>query len=194
MDDETVIKSIVHALDSGYRLIDTAQLYGNEPLVGKAVRTCGVARSDITVLTKFSGWYHGDPSAALDVSLKALGLDYIDVFIMHWPISETPTNPPQPLRPGQSPTFVEVWKKMETLVGPRCKSIGVSNFTQKTLETLLETATIVPVVNQVELHAFNPNLKLVPYCQSKGIHVMSWRYVSRVVRKALRGFWSHLIS
>ena len=64
---------------------------------------------------------------------------------------------------------------MEKCVGDRCKAIGVSNFTQKTLDALLAEATIVPVVNQVELHAFNPNLRLVPYCQEKGIQVMSWR-------------------
>lgn len=174
-DEDTVVDLFVHALKSGYRLLDAAQLYGNEAAVGKAVRASGIPRSEITVLTKFPGWYHGDPEAALKISLEALGLDYVDVFMMHWPISETPTNPPQPLRPDESPTFVEAWKKMEKLVGPQCRSIGVSNFTQKTLDTLLESATIVPAVNQVELHAFNPNLNLVPYCQSKGIQVMSWR-------------------
>ncbi|KAJ0420211.1 NADP-dependent oxidoreductase domain-containing protein [Aspergillus carlsbadensis] len=78
------------------------------------------------------------------------------------------------LRIDESPTFVETWKKMEACVGDKCRAIGVSNFTQKTLNALLEAATIVPVVNQVELHVFNPNHRLVPYCQEKGIHVMSW--------------------
>lgn len=169
------MESIIHALRSGYRLLDTDQLNGKENLIGKAVRESGVPRADITVLTKLPGWFHADPEAALNLSLQALGLDYVDIFIIHWPMFETPTNPPQPLPPGQSPTFVEAWKKMEGLVGPRCKSIGVSNFTQKTLDKLLETATIVPAVNQIELHVFNPNLNLVPYCQSKGIHVISWR-------------------
>ena len=68
---------------------------------------------------------------------------------------------------------------MEKLVGPKCRAIGVSNFTQKTLDELSPNCEVVPVVNQVELHAFNPNHKLVPYCESKGIHVMSWRYAKR---------------
>lgn len=173
--EDFAVDLIVHALKSGYRLLDTAQLYGTETAVGKAVRICGVPRAEITVITKFPGWYHGDPEKALEISLASLGLDYIDVFMMHWPISETPTNPPRPLPPDESPTFVDSWKQMEKLVGPKCRAIGVNNFTEKTLNTLLTSATIVPVINQVELHLLNPNLNLVPFCQSKGIHVMSWR-------------------
>lgn len=100
-------------------------------------------------------------------------MEYVDLFLIHWPCSQTPDM--KPLTYGESPTFVETWKMMEQLVGPKCRGIGVSNFTQKTLETLLESASTVPAVNQIELHALNPNLKLVPYCQSKGIHPMSWR-------------------
>jgi glycerol 2-dehydrogenase (NADP+) len=81
----------------------------------------------------------------------------------------------EPLGAENSYNYVDTWKKMEKLVGPRCKSIGVSNFTQKTLDILLAKCTIVPALNQVELHALNPNLKLVPYCKSKGIVVTSWR-------------------
>jgi glycerol 2-dehydrogenase (NADP+) len=143
--------------------------------VGRAVRASGVPRSEITVVTKFWGHWHHDPAAALEVSLKALDLEYVDVFLMHWPWATTPEPEKRPLRINESPTFVETWRKMEELVGPRCRAIGVSNFTQKTLDVLLASARIVPAVNQIELHALNPNLKLVPYCKSKGIHVMSWR-------------------
>ena len=149
-----------------------------ESAVGRAIRESNVPRSEITVLTKFPPWCNNDPEGCLNASLEALGLDYVDIFTMHWPMSEQPDRTPIP--PTGSPTFVEVWKKMEGLVGPKCKSIGVNNFTQKLLETLLEAATIVPVVNQIELHALNPNLKLVPYCQSKGIQVISWRQVCKV--------------
>jgi glycerol 2-dehydrogenase (NADP+) len=166
---------IVHALQSGYRLLDTAQLYQTEEVVGKAVRRCGIPRDEITIVTKFPGWFHGDPKTALDLSLANLGLDYIDVFMMHWPISETLTNPPKPLRPDEWPTFVDAWEEMEKLVGPKCKAIGVNNFTERTLNRLLESATIIPAINQVELHVYNPNLKLVSFCQAKGIHVMGWR-------------------
>lgn len=91
---------------------------------------------------------------------------------MHWPQATTPDR--KPLRPHESPTFVETWKMMEPLVGPKCRAIGVSNFSQKTLDTLLAAAKIVPAVNQVELHALNPNHKLIRYCKLNGIHVMSW--------------------
>ncbi|KAK7754521.1 hypothetical protein SLS62_003541 [Diatrype stigma] len=174
-DEQTLVESIVHALRSGYRLIDTAQYYGSEAAVGQAVRASGVPRSEITIVTKFGADLHHDPAKALRISLQALGLDYIDVFLMHWPFAVSPEG--KPLRIHESPTFVETWQRMEPLVGPQCRAIGVSNFAQKTIDALLESATIVPAVNQVELHALNPNLKLVPYCQSKGIHVISWRTV-----------------
>ena len=141
--------------------------------MGRAVRASGVPREEITVVTKFWGHWHHDPAAALEISLRDLGLEYIDVFLMHWPWAISPEG--RPVRIHEAPTFVDTWKKMEALVGPKCRSIGVSNFTQKTLDVLLASASIVPAVNQIELHALNPNLKLVPYCESKGIHVMAWR-------------------
>ncbi|KAI9044162.1 aldo/keto reductase [Aspergillus affinis] len=165
--------SIVHALHAGYRLLDTAQRYGTEPVVGEAIRASGIPRSEITLVTKFPGKWHHDPAGALQQSLDALGLDYIDVFLMHWPCATAPDSG-TPLGIDESPTFVETWKLMEKIIGPRCKSIGVSNFSQKTLDALLAEATIVPVVNQVELHALNPNHKLSAYCREKGIMVTSW--------------------
>ncbi|KAF6813377.1 putative aldo/keto reductase [Colletotrichum plurivorum] len=171
-DEKALEKSIILALQNGYRLIDTAQYYGIESVVGRAVRNSGVPRSDITVVTKYWGNYHHDVAAALKISLRELDLDYIDVFLMHWPWATTPDG--KHLRIHESPTFVETWKQMEKLVGDKCRGIGVCNFTQKTLSVLLEHATIVPAVNQVELHALNPCLSLATYCQSKGIHVMGW--------------------
>ncbi|KAL2864266.1 aldo/keto reductase [Aspergillus lucknowensis] len=172
-DKDKLRDSIIHALHTGYRLIDTAQYYFVEPVVGEAVRASGIPRSEITVITKFWSEWHHDPAAALQNSLDALDLEYIDIFLMHWPCASTPDGKTY-LGIEQSPTFVETWKKMEALVGDKCRAIGVSNFTQKTLDVLLAEATVVPVVNQVELHAFNPNLRLVPYCQERGIQVMSW--------------------
>lgn len=171
-DEEALEKSILHALQNGYRLIDTAQYYGIESVVGRAVRKSKVPRSEITVVTKFWGDFHSNVAAALEMSLAELSLEYIDVFLMHWPWAIAPDG--KPLGPRQSPTYVETWKQMEALVGDKCRSIGVANFTQKTLDILLAQATIVPAVIQVELHALNPCLKLVPYCQSRGIHVMGW--------------------
>lgn len=176
-EEEALVQSIIHALQSGYRLIDTAQAYGVEAAVGRAVRASGVPRSEITVVTKFWGHWHHDPAKALEISLRDLDLGYVDVFLMHWPWALSPADGKTSLRPAESPTFVETWKRMEPLVGPTCRGIGVSNFTQKTLDAILEVATVVPVVNQVECHPLNPNLKLVPYCESKGIHVMGWRSI-----------------
>lgn len=175
-EHEKIRDSVLHALRSGYRLIDTAQYYHVEPAVGEAVRLSGIPRSEITVITKFWGEWHQDPAQALKISLEALGLDYIDVFLMHWPCAATKDGENLKYLPyTASPTIVETWHLMEKCVGPQCKAIGVSNFTQKTLEELLANASIVPVVNQVELHPLNPNLRLVPYCQGKGIQVISWR-------------------
>ncbi|KAJ0382698.1 hypothetical protein COL922a_012022 [Colletotrichum nupharicola] len=173
-DAKALEESIIHALKVGYRLIDTAQLYGVEEVVGKAIRNSGVPRSEIIVVTKFWGEWHHDPAAALQMSLDALGLDYIDVFLMHWPWATTPAPEKKVLKKWESPTFIETWKLMEPLVGEKCRSIGVSNFMPKVMDELLAGAKIVPAINQVEMHAFNPNLKLVPYCQEKGIHVMGW--------------------
>ncbi|KAH7176425.1 GCY protein [Dactylonectria macrodidyma] len=173
-DEKALESSIVHALQSGYRLIDTAQRYGVEETVGRAIRNSGVPRSDIVVVTKFWGEWHHNPEEALQKSLDNLSLEYVDVFLMHWPWATTPAPDARPLRKDESPTIVETWKKMEKLVGPKCRAIGVSNFTQKTLEELLANTSVVPAINQVELHAFNPNHKLAAYCQAKGIHVMSW--------------------
>ncbi|KAJ4243819.1 hypothetical protein NW762_014696 [Fusarium torreyae] len=155
-DEKALEESISHALQSGYRLIDTAQYYGIESVVGRAIRNSGIPRSEITIVTKFWGNDHHNVAAALEKSLEALGLDYIDVFLMHWPWATTPEG--EILRIHESPTFVETWKQIEKLVGDKCRSIGVCNFTQKTLDVLLEHATIVPAVNQVELHALNPTL------------------------------------
>lgn len=166
----------MYALRAGYRLIDTAQLYEVESIVGSAIRASGIPRSEITVVTKFWGEWHHDPAAALEKSLRELDIDYIDIFLMHWPWATSPDGK-KVIGPDESPTFIETWKAMEALVGEKCRAIGVSNFSQKTLDALLREARIVPVVNQVELHALNPCLNLVPYCESKGIRVMSWRFV-----------------
>lgn len=163
---------MVQALHSGYRLIDTAQLYGVESVVGRAIRRSGVPRSQITVVTKFWGNCHHEVASALEVSLAALGLDYVDLFLMHWPWATTTDG--LTLRKHESPTFIETWKQMESLDKTKCRGIGACNFSQLVLDELLEHAATIPAVNQVELHALNPCAKLVPYCQDKGIHVMGW--------------------
>ena len=153
-------------------MIDTAQFYGVEAVVGDAIRLSGVPRTQITIMTKFWPKDARDPAKALAISLKDLDVEYIDIFLLHWPNTMTPENEPMPY-PGDPP-YWETWKKMEELVGPHCKSIGVSNFTQKTLDQLLQRASLVPVVNQIELHARNPSHALVRYCKERDIRPISW--------------------
>lgn len=171
-EGDALKSSVIHALKHGYRLIDTAQYYGIEGIIGEAIRESGIPRSEITVVTKFWPNRFHDVKAALETSLKDLDIEYIDLFLMHWANTMTPDEKPMAY-PGDPP-YWEVWKNLEPLVGEKCRGIGVSNFTQKTLEVLLKEAKIVPLVNEIELHALNPALKLVPYCESKGIHVISW--------------------
>lgn len=95
---------------------------------------------------------------------------------MHWPQGFDRDDPSRPLDPGESPTYIEVYKKMQELVGPECRGIGVGNFTIRTLEPLLNDpgVYVVPVVNEVEIQPRNPNLKLVPYCLENGIRPIAW--------------------
>ncbi|KIW32590.1 uncharacterized protein PV07_04120 [Cladophialophora immunda] len=171
--------SIIHALHHGYRLIDTAQYYGVEKVVGSAIRKSGVPRSSIIVITKFWSHWHHDPAAALRQSLADLDIDYIDIFMMHWPNLMLKEGVPEPW--GAKPDFIDTWTVMEDLVldeslglKDKVRGLGVSNFTRKLLEPLLERCRLKPLVNEVELHAMNPNLKLVPWCQQNGIQVISW--------------------
>lgn len=132
------------ALEAGYRHIDTAQLYGNEKEVGEAVRDCGLDRADIFVTSKLNNdaHAHDDALEAFDRSLKDLGLDYLDLFLIHWPL------------PGKG-DFVETWKALEEVYrSGRAKAIGVSNFQPHHLRRLLQGSDVVPAVNQIEVHPY----------------------------------------
>ncbi|GAB1198582.1 hypothetical protein APSETT444_007908 [Aspergillus pseudonomiae] len=158
--------------NAGYRLIDTSKIYATEDLVGEAIKESGVSRSDITVVTKLSCDDHHDVRAAFERSRRMLDT-YIDIYIMHWPQGYT-KDVSRPLAPDESPTYIEVYKEMEKLVGPDCRAIGVGNLTQKTLDILLKETEIRPVVNEIEIHPRNPNTKLVPYCLERGIRPIAW--------------------
>lgn len=161
-------KAVRTALKLGYRHIDTATFYNNEVEVGKAIREAiaqdGIPRSEIFVTTKM--WYteHGYDSAlkAFDKSFKKLGLDYIDLYLVHWPEVEGAKDPAK--------VRAETWRAFEKLVeSGKVKSIGVSNFEIKHLEELLKTAKIVPATNQCECHPLLSQEKLRKYCKEKGI-------------------------
>jgi diketogulonate reductase-like aldo/keto reductase len=150
------------ALEAGYRHIDTAAVYGNEADVGLAVRVSGIPREEIFVTTKLWNADQGYDKArrAFDTSLEKLGLDWIDLYLMHWPV------------PDQR---LQSWKAMETLLDDgRCKAIGVSNFTVAHLEELCAEANVAPAVDQVELSPFLQQRELVHRCRELGIVVEAY--------------------
>ncbi|KAH9951734.1 NADP-dependent oxidoreductase domain-containing protein [Amylocystis lapponica] len=164
------------ALKSGYKLIDTAWSYGTERSVGEAIRESGIPRNQIWITTKLA-WNHPGlrtPEESSNDSLKKLGTDYVDLYLLHWPqVIDWPDEDeeydgPQILR--DSPAFNETWAGIEKLYASgKAKAIGVSNFSIKNLEKLLTTAKVIPAVNQVEMHPYLPQEDLKAYCDSKGI-------------------------
>ncbi len=155
------------ALKIGYRHIDTARIYGNEADVGQAVRDSSILREDLFVTTKLWNSDQGYDSTlkACEASLKRLGLDYLDLYLIHFPVPE--------LR-------IESWRAMEKLEQDgRCRAIGASNFTVRHLEELLEQHEVMPAVNQVEFHPFLYQKQLLEYCKRKGIQVEAYSPLAR---------------
>ncbi|MCJ1365985.1 hypothetical protein MMC16_005110 [Acarospora aff. strigata] len=158
------------ALQKGYRHIDTALAYENEHEVGQGIKDSGVPRSEIWVTTKLDNTWHHRVTEGIDSSLKSLDMDYVDLYLIHWPSSTDPEDTKKHL-PNWD--FVKTWQEMQKLPATgKVKNIGVSNFGIKNLEKLLNdpTCTIVPAVNQIELHPNNPSPKLVAFNKEKGIH------------------------
>ncbi|CAI7622173.1 unnamed protein product [Penicillium pancosmium] len=167
-------EAVKHALRKGYRHIDTALNYGNEKEVGEGIRASGVPRDQIWVTTKLDNHWHHRVPEGLESSLKSLSLEYIDLFLIHFPCSTDPQDRSKHLPDWD---FVKTWKEMQKLLGTgKVKTIGVSNFSISHLERLLDdpSCTVVPAVNQIELHPYNPSPKLFKYCQSKGIHCTAY--------------------
>jgi diketogulonate reductase-like aldo/keto reductase len=159
--------AVKFALDIGYRHVDTARIYSNESDVGEAVLKSGLPREELFVTTKLWNSDQGYDSTlrACEASLKRLGLDYLDLYLIHFPVPETRK---------------ESWKAMETLLQKgKCRAIGVSNFTISHLEDLLETHEVIPAVNQVEFHPFLYQKELLEYCQRKGIQVEAYSPLAR---------------
>ncbi|MGT2911443.1 aldo/keto reductase [Streptococcus cameli] len=166
-DGEEAFNSVKHALEVGYRHIDTAQIYGNEVSVGKAIAESDVARKDIFLTTKVWNDKHDYDlaKASIDESLKKLGVDYVDLLLIHWPN-------PVALRENDAwkAGNAGAWKAMEEAYNEgKVRAIGVSNFMIHHLEALLETAEIVPHVNQVLLAPGCPQAELDAFCQKHNI-------------------------
>lgn len=157
------------AIDAGYRLLDTSEQYGNEGAVGAAVRSSDVPREDIFVSTKLNARWHGEElvGEALDASLGRLGLEYVDLLLIHWP------NPWQ----GR---YVDAWRGMLRLREQgRARAVGVSNFLPTHIDALLEATEIPPEVNQIELDPTLPREELLAYHREHGIHTVGWSPLGR---------------
>ena len=160
-------RAVADALEIGYRLIDTASMYENELEIGNAIKNAGVDRSDIFLTTKLNNTDHGYDQAlnAFDDSLKKLGQDYVDLYLIHWPIKE-----------GRAAS----WKALEKLYqDKRVKAIGVANYNITLLEELKSTANIVPAVNQIEFSPWLFQEDLLAYCKAAGIQVQSYSPITR---------------
>lgn len=161
-DGAEVENAVKSAIRAGYKAIDTAAVYQNEEGVGKAIRESGADRKDLFITTKVWNAHQGYETTldAFDKSLQKLDLDYIDLYLIHWPVA------------GK---YKDTWRALEKLYRDgKVRAIGVSNFHVHHLEELLEDAEIVPMVNQVELHPLLAQEELRDYCASKGIKVEAY--------------------
>jgi diketogulonate reductase-like aldo/keto reductase len=173
-DGTDVEQAVLWALEAGYRLIDTAKIYGNEEGVGRAIKKSGIPREELFITTKLWNADQGYESAhaAIDESMSKLGLDYVDLYLVHWPI---PVWPVGELIQSVRPKRKESWKAMEEIYAAgKAKAIGVSNYAIKHLEEMREYATITPVVNQVEFHPFLYQKELLDYCASRNVIVQAY--------------------
>jgi diketogulonate reductase-like aldo/keto reductase len=158
-DTQRVVEA---ALEAGYRHLDTAAAYRNEAGVGAAIASVGIPREELFVTTKLRNGEQGKPFEAFEDSRRALGLDYVDLYLIHWPV------------PSQG-LFVSAWQAMEKLLANELvRSIGVSNFLPEHLDTLLASAEVTPAVNQIELHPTFQQRELASLCRDKGIAVEAY--------------------
>ncbi|KAG7094829.1 hypothetical protein E1B28_005639 [Marasmius oreades] len=169
-----VEKAVSFALENGYTHIDTATAYGNEAEVGKGIKQSGVLRPNVFVTTKLNNpdMGKGRPEKALQNSLLQLDLDYLDLWLMHWPAPMT-----EDQKADKSVDWLDTWHEMERLHKEqpnKIKAIGVSNFSQEFMERLLSNCSVVPAVNQIELHPGCSQQSLVDFCQKKGIVVFGY--------------------
>lgn len=166
-EESEVMQTISDAVHMGYRLFDTASSYKNEDMVGKAIRECGIARSELFITTKVwnAAQRIGNVESAFERSLERLDLDYVDLYLIHWPV------------PG---CYLDTWHVMEKILqSGRAKAIGVCNFNEIQLTELMENSDTVPAVNQIEYHPLLNQDSLRHFCQENGICVQAHSPLAR---------------
>lgn len=164
VDPDETERIVTSAFEAGYRHIDTAAVYGNEEGVGRAIASSGIPRDELYITTKLWNDRQGTESAfaALDESLTKLGLDHVDLYLIHWPAPA-------------GDKYVESWKALELLQKEgKTRSIGVSNFLRPHLDRLLDETDVVPAVDQIELHPALQSTDLTEFARSKGIQIEAW--------------------
>ncbi|MCW8311808.1 MULTISPECIES: aldo/keto reductase [Sphingobacterium] len=169
-EGDEAYRAVKEALSAGYTHIDTAAVYGNENSVGKAIKDSGIDRSHLFITTKLWNTERGYDKAlaAFDKSLATLGLDYLDLYLIHWPANETQFE-------DWAAINADTWKALEHLYKQgKVKAIGVSNFPKPYLEKLLETAEVIPAVNQIEFHPGHLQEETVELCKAHDILVQAW--------------------
>ncbi|SPO03794.1 probable aldehyde reductase [Cephalotrichum gorgonifer] len=186
---EKVKAGVTHALLGGYKGVDGAYCYANEDSVGEGLRdafAAGVKREDVFIVSKVWCTYQSTPervAEGIDKTLKSLGVDYLDLALVHWPVAMNPEGNHDrfpTLADGSrdilhSHSHVDTWKSMEKLLASgKTKAIGVSNYSKRYLEELLPQATVVPAVNQIENHPQLRQQEIVGFCREKGIHIMAY--------------------
>ncbi len=169
IDPQDTARTVRTAFEVGYRHIDTAQMYGNEAEVGEAIAGSGLSRDELFITTKCNNANHGydDAQRALDESLSKLGLEYVDLYLIHWPL------------PGKD-LYVQTWKGFEQAAkNGKARSIGVSNFKTHHLDRLAQETDTVPAVNQIELHPHLQQPEMRSYDQRHGIATEAWSPIAQ---------------
>ena len=166
IEPKDTVEAVSTALQTGYRHIDTAEMYGNEKEVGEAIAKSGLSRADVFVTSKLANDAHlpDDARRAFDASLQALGFDYVDLFLIHWPL---PTR--------YDGDFVSTWRTLEEFYRDgRARSIGVSNFQPNHLRRLHQDTQVPPAVDQIEVHPYLTQDEVRGFCAEHGIAVEAW--------------------
>lgn len=162
IEKEHCEKAVLNAFEVGYRHIDTAAIYRNEKEVGLAIANSGLDRADIFLTTKLWNNEQTDPHGGFARSLERLGQEYVDLYLLHWPLPKRDT-------------AIDAWKGIAQIAeSGRAKSVGVCNFEVEHLEKLIAETGVVPVVNQIELHPEHQRQELVDYCREQNIAVEAW--------------------